>query len=139
LKNCHASFASSRPGQQGLTGTRRSNQKNTFGHFSTQALEVLWVFKEFGHLFEIGHCLSGPANIFEGHSGLLALNHARLAFPKEKALPIEPAPPLFRPMSQNHRPTIKAIGRIQVRRKPRIPPPLLSTCPLISAFWVSNV
>src|SRR3990172_7402491 len=80
VEKLHASFAGSRPGQQCLSSARRPNQQNAFGHFTAQALEVIWVFEEFGHLFEIGHRLSGTTHVFESHSGLLALDHPRLTF-----------------------------------------------------------
>jgi hypothetical protein len=83
----YARLTGSRPGKQCLSGARRPNQKDAFGHFAAQSLEVNRVFEELCHFLQIGYCFSSAPNVLKGHPGLFSHNHASFTFTKGENTP----------------------------------------------------
>ena len=73
-------FSGHRPGQKGLAGTRRPQQKHSFGDASAKSLIFLRGLEKFDDLDQLFLCLIDSLNIGKRNAGLFLDIDLRLAF-----------------------------------------------------------
>ena len=71
----HAGLTGHGTGKQRLTGTRRAQQKHTFGDLTAKAGELRWVTQEVDDLPQLILGLIGTGHILEGHRSLSLRQH----------------------------------------------------------------
>ena len=82
----HVGFAGYRARQQGLAGSRRSNQQHAFRNAAAQLLELLRLAQELDDLLQLFLGFIHAGNVFERHLLLLHGEQARAALAERQCL-----------------------------------------------------